>query len=203
MPSIACSASIFTPPTMPPSKRRAACRKAGALLSSAQSMAIACRCREWRPMRSANRPCRGWRAAWRADFGPRGITVNVVQPGPIDTDANPENGPMKELMHSFMAIKRHGRPEEVAGMVAWLAGPESVVCHWRHAHHRRSVWRLIPQGGDARFAPPPRERHRLSGIIRPGYRPPHKKRSSVSISRASGDWCALRIIQPSSGARLR
>lgn len=52
-------------PTMPPSKRRAACRKAGALLSSAQSMAIACRCREWRPMRSANRPCRGWRAAWR------------------------------------------------------------------------------------------------------------------------------------------
>ncbi|HHD1676391.1 TPA: SDR family oxidoreductase [Klebsiella pneumoniae] len=59
------------------------------------------------------------------DIGPRGITVNVVQPGPIDTDANPENGPMKELMHSFMAIKRHGRPEEVAGMVAWLAGPEA------------------------------------------------------------------------------
>lgn len=59
------------------------------------------------------------------DFGPRGITVNVVQPGPIDTDLNPANGPMKELMHSFMAIKRHGRPEEVAGMVAWLAGPEA------------------------------------------------------------------------------
>lgn len=59
------------------------------------------------------------------DFGSRGITVNVVQPGPIDTDANPENGPMKELMHSFMAIKRHGRPEEVAGMVAWLASPEA------------------------------------------------------------------------------
>lgn len=59
------------------------------------------------------------------DFGPRGITINIVQPGPIDTDANPENGPMKELMHSFMAIKRHGRSEEVAGMVAWLAGPEA------------------------------------------------------------------------------
>lgn len=59
------------------------------------------------------------------DFGPRRITINVVQPGPIDTDANPEDGPMKELMHSFMAIKRHGRPEEVAGMVAWLAGPEA------------------------------------------------------------------------------
>lgn len=59
------------------------------------------------------------------DLGPRGITINVVQPGPIDTDANPADGPMKELMHSFMAIKRHGRPEEVAGMVAWLAGPEA------------------------------------------------------------------------------
>ncbi len=59
------------------------------------------------------------------DLGPRGITINVVQPGPIDTDANPENGPMKDLLHGFMAIKRHGRPEEVAGMVAWLAGPEA------------------------------------------------------------------------------
>lgn len=59
------------------------------------------------------------------DFGPRGITVNVVQPGPIDTDANPADGPMKDLMHGFMAIKRHGRPEEVAAMVAWLAGPEA------------------------------------------------------------------------------
>jgi cyclic-di-GMP-binding biofilm dispersal mediator protein len=60
------------------------------------------------------------------DVGPRGITVNVVQPGPIDTDANPADGPMKDLLHGFMAIKRHGRPEEVAAMVAWLAGPEAT-----------------------------------------------------------------------------
>jgi cyclic-di-GMP-binding biofilm dispersal mediator protein len=59
------------------------------------------------------------------DFGPRGITINIVQPGPIDTDANPEDGPMREILHGFMALKRHGRPEEVAGMVAWLAGPEA------------------------------------------------------------------------------
>ncbi len=59
------------------------------------------------------------------DFGPRGITINIVQPGPIDTEANPADGPMKDLMHSFMAIKRHGHPDEVAGMVAWLAGPEA------------------------------------------------------------------------------
>ncbi|WP_320534986.1 SDR family oxidoreductase [Robbsia andropogonis] len=59
------------------------------------------------------------------DFGPRGITINVVQPGPIDTEANPADGPMKDLMHSFMAIKRHGHSDEVAAMVAWLAGPEA------------------------------------------------------------------------------
>ncbi|MEX6506458.1 SDR family oxidoreductase [Jiella sp. M17.18] len=59
------------------------------------------------------------------DFGPRGITINVVQPGPIDTDANPADGPMRDLLHGFMALKRHGRPEEVAAMVAWLAGPEA------------------------------------------------------------------------------
>ncbi|ORM69914.1 oxidoreductase [Pantoea wallisii] len=59
------------------------------------------------------------------DFGPQGITVNIVQPGPVDTDMNPAEGPMKALMHSFMAIQRHGKPEEVAGMVAWLAGPEA------------------------------------------------------------------------------
>ena len=37
----------------------------------------------------------------------------------------PGGRPDEGLMHSFMAIKRHGRPEEVAGMVAWLAGPEA------------------------------------------------------------------------------
>ncbi|WP_343615057.1 SDR family oxidoreductase [Novosphingobium sp.] len=59
------------------------------------------------------------------DFGARGITVNVVQPGPTDTDMNPANGPMSDAMHSFMAIKRHVRPTEVAGMVLWLAGPDA------------------------------------------------------------------------------
>ncbi len=59
------------------------------------------------------------------DFGPRSITVNVVQPGPTDTDMNPADGPLNELMHSFMAIKRHARSDEIAGMVAWLAGSEA------------------------------------------------------------------------------
>jgi len=59
------------------------------------------------------------------DFAPHGITVNVVQPGPIDTDANPADGPIKDILHGFMAIKRHGHVDEVANMVAWLAGPQT------------------------------------------------------------------------------
>lgn len=59
------------------------------------------------------------------EFGPRGITVNAVQPGPVDTDMNPADGPLKDMLYGLMPIKRHGRPEEVAGMVAYLAGPEA------------------------------------------------------------------------------
>lgn len=59
------------------------------------------------------------------DLGERGITVNNVQPGPVDTDMNPAEGPFSELMHSFMAIKRHGKPEEIAALVAFLAGPDA------------------------------------------------------------------------------
>ena len=61
------------------------------------------------------------------DFGDRNITVNSVQPGPVNTDLNPEDGPMKDMMHSFMAIKRHAQPDEIAGMVAYLVGPEASI----------------------------------------------------------------------------
>ena len=61
------------------------------------------------------------------DFGARGITVNSVQPGPVDTDMNPADGPMKDMMHSFMAIQRHATPAEIAGMVAYLVGPEAGI----------------------------------------------------------------------------
>jgi 3-oxoacyl-[acyl-carrier protein] reductase len=59
------------------------------------------------------------------DLGPRGITVNNVQPGPVNTDMNPADGPMASAMHGLMAVARHAHPDEIAGMVAYLAGPES------------------------------------------------------------------------------
>ena len=59
------------------------------------------------------------------DLGPRGITVNNVQPGPVNTDMNPADGPMAGDMHGLMALDRHAHPDEIAGMVAYLAGPES------------------------------------------------------------------------------
>ncbi|AOB31296.1 oxidoreductase [Bordetella sp. H567] len=59
------------------------------------------------------------------DLGPRGITVNNVQPGPTNTDMNPESGEFAEMLHGLMALPRHARPEEIAGMVAYLAGPEA------------------------------------------------------------------------------
>ncbi|GJD96839.1 SDR family oxidoreductase [Methylobacterium iners] len=61
------------------------------------------------------------------DFGPRGITVNVVQPGPVDTDMNPAAGPMAQAMHDQMAIKRHATSEEVAELVAYLIGPHGAI----------------------------------------------------------------------------
>jgi cyclic-di-GMP-binding biofilm dispersal mediator protein len=61
------------------------------------------------------------------DFGARGITVNIIQPGPTDTDMNPADGPMSGLMHGFMAIKRHATGEEIAGLAAYLAGPEAGI----------------------------------------------------------------------------
>ena len=61
------------------------------------------------------------------DVGARNITVNNVQPGPVDTDMNPADGPMKDMMHAAMAIKRHARPDEIAGLVAYLVGPEAGI----------------------------------------------------------------------------
>jgi 3-oxoacyl-[acyl-carrier protein] reductase len=60
------------------------------------------------------------------DLGPRGITVNNVQPGPVDTDMNPADGDFAEKQKAFIAVHRYGRGDEVAAMVSYLAGPEAA-----------------------------------------------------------------------------
>lgn len=57
------------------------------------------------------------------ELGTRGITINVVQPGPIDTDMNPSNGDFAPAMSAATGLGRYGRPEEVAAAVAFLASP--------------------------------------------------------------------------------
>ncbi|QEL15072.1 SDR family oxidoreductase [Limnoglobus roseus] len=59
------------------------------------------------------------------DLGPRGITVNNVQPGPVDTDMNPAEGDFAASLKALMALPRYGHVDEIAAMVAYLAGPET------------------------------------------------------------------------------
>ncbi|HET7211258.1 MAG TPA: 3-oxoacyl-ACP reductase family protein [Methyloceanibacter sp.] len=65
----------------------------------------------------------GYTRGWARDLGPRGITVNTVQPGPIDTDMNPDNGAFADTQKAATALGRYGKPEEVAAAVAFLASP--------------------------------------------------------------------------------
>jgi NAD(P)-dependent dehydrogenase (short-subunit alcohol dehydrogenase family) len=57
------------------------------------------------------------------DLGPRGITVNVLQPGSINTDMNPADGPQAEGQRIMHALQRYGTPEEIAAGVVFLASP--------------------------------------------------------------------------------
>jgi 3-oxoacyl-[acyl-carrier protein] reductase len=59
------------------------------------------------------------------EVGSRGITVNNVQPGPIDTDLNPAAGDWAVPQKAATALDRYGRVDEVAALVAFVAGPES------------------------------------------------------------------------------
>jgi 3-oxoacyl-[acyl-carrier protein] reductase len=59
------------------------------------------------------------------DLGPRGITINNVQPGPTDTDMNPAKGDFAEMLLKFMAVPHYGSTDDIAAMVAYLAGPEA------------------------------------------------------------------------------
>ena len=60
------------------------------------------------------------------DLGARGITVNNVQPGPVATSANPDEGDHADWSRAIMALGRYGATHEVASVVSFLAGPESA-----------------------------------------------------------------------------
>lgn len=65
----------------------------------------------------------GFTKALARELGPRGITVNNVMPGPIDTDMNPADSSFADHARELIAMKRYGRAEEVADVVAYLASP--------------------------------------------------------------------------------
>ncbi|MEV6421212.1 3-oxoacyl-ACP reductase family protein [Streptomyces sp. NPDC051662] len=64
----------------------------------------------------------GLTKALARELGPRGITANLIHPGPVDTDMNPADGPGAEMQRGFTALGRYGRPSEIAATVAHLAG---------------------------------------------------------------------------------
>ncbi len=59
------------------------------------------------------------------ELGPSNITVNVVQPGSIDTDMNPAQGPFGEILRSITALGRYGAVEDIANMVTFLASSKA------------------------------------------------------------------------------
>ncbi|MDE7575441.1 MULTISPECIES: SDR family NAD(P)-dependent oxidoreductase [Enterobacter cloacae complex] len=57
------------------------------------------------------------------DLGPRGITVNLVHPGPTNSDMNPEDGEQADSQRQLIALGHYGQPEDIAAAVTFLASP--------------------------------------------------------------------------------
>ncbi len=67
----------------------------------------------------------GFTKALGRELGPRGITVNVVSPGPTNTDLSPEDDPFADVVRPFTAVGRYGAVDEIASAVAYLASDEA------------------------------------------------------------------------------
>ncbi|MGI5479914.1 SDR family oxidoreductase [Streptomyces lavendofoliae] len=68
----------------------------------------------------------GLTRALARELGGRGITANIVHPGPVDTDMNPADGPFADGQRALTALGRFGVPDEVASLVAYLAGEDAA-----------------------------------------------------------------------------
>lgn len=62
---------------------------------------------------------------WSRDLGPRNITVNLIQPGAINTEMNPQDGPFAETLIGLASLGRYGQPEDIAAATAFLVGPDA------------------------------------------------------------------------------
>lgn len=67
----------------------------------------------------------GFTHGWARDLGPKNITVNLIQPGPIDTDMNPDHTEFAREVKKSVALGRYGKPDEVASAVTFLASDEA------------------------------------------------------------------------------
>jgi NAD(P)-dependent dehydrogenase (short-subunit alcohol dehydrogenase family) len=109
---------------------------------------------------------------WAQELGPYGITVNAIGPGVIDTPlahglAGDEGGPIRTALEARTPIGRVGRPSDIGGLIAFLAGPDAEFMTGAY---------LLMDGGlrDARIAPPDddspiaveRRRHMETGMRR-------------------------------------
>lgn len=59
------------------------------------------------------------------DLGPKHITVNLLQPGPVNTDMNPADAPLADFLRSRMALPEYGTVEDIAGFVNYLVSEEA------------------------------------------------------------------------------
>ncbi len=72
---------------------------------------------------ATKRAIEGYTKGAARDLGAKGITVNAIGTGSIDTDMNPSDGPLAEYQKAATALGRYGRPEEIASVVAFVASP--------------------------------------------------------------------------------
>jgi len=68
----------------------------------------------------------GFTRALARELGPRGITVNTIQPGPVDTEMNPRTGPFADFTKPHIAVDRYGTADEVGSLVVYLAGHDAA-----------------------------------------------------------------------------